>query len=102
MGRYKKVHAFADLPLAERQKWVNEFVHFAEVRMSLLRKRRYHRLVVRYVWRRLNSGASYVTADEVNRWIRAVHSRNRTREKKGLRDSEIEGQGQDTDQGSKT
>ena len=67
--------------MKKRQFWVDEFVRFAEKDMSSKRKGRYHRLIVRYVWRRLNGGAQYVTADEVVRWIRAVHKRNKSREK---------------------
>jgi hypothetical protein len=81
MGRYSHVKDFASLSMKKRQFWVDEFVRFAEKDMSSKRKGRYHRLIVRYVWRQLNGGALYVTADDVVRWIRAVHKRNKSREK---------------------
>lgn len=81
MGRYRKVSNFTSLSLRERQTWVNEFVYFAEKRMSAKRKTRYHRLVIRYVWARLNAGALYVTEMEVSKKIRAVHARLLTRKK---------------------
>ena len=86
MGSYSKVTDFNSLKQPEKQDWVDKFVRFAERNMSSRRKGRYHRLVVRYVWRRLGKeGALYVTADEVVKWIRAVHSRNKSRERNRLK-----------------
>jgi len=43
--------------------------------MSRKRKQLYHRLVVSYVWRRLDVGRTYVTEDEVVGFIRGVAKR---------------------------
>ena len=83
MVRYRKVTNFAALPFRERQEWVNEFVRFAEWRMSAKRKGKYHHLIIRYVWAQLNKGKAYVTADEVVRKIRAVNTRLKTRKAMG-------------------
>jgi len=90
MGRYRKVTNFAALPFRERQEWVNEFVRFAEWRMSAKRKGKYHHLIIRYVWAQLNKGKPYVTADEVIRKIRAVNARLKTR-KATVKESKLRG-----------
>lgn len=71
------------LPL--RQRWAQEFIDQAEQRMSAKRKGRYHRIVVRHVWRQLNGGKPYVTEAEVVAHIRAVVRRQRTRSRRSPR-----------------
>lgn len=77
MGRYRKVTNFNTLSFKKRQEWAQEFVDQAEQRMSPRRKRKYHRLVVRFVWARLKKGEPYVTENEVVVFIRGVANRKR-------------------------
>ncbi len=79
MGRYRKVANFNTLPFQQRQKWAQEFIDQAEQRMSPKRKKGYHRLVVRYVWRKLTAGKQYVTENEVAVHVRGVAKRKRSK-----------------------